>query len=182
MSEFRIHHQVSELFLLLGIRSDAAERHTEHLRDSAERSDSGQESAASAVHFLAESAPDRQAFLTKYNELKSRNVRDLDHLVVLLSGLVQDPGIRQAVEGRSRQRLEEDGLSLTTVPSVLADLEQATQTTLSRDQLNEVRKKCIGLTTSQSQLSLFLLYLVPYLLCFFLLLILTKRSYFIFLP
>ncbi|KAG0715937.1 Gamma-tubulin complex component 2 [Chionoecetes opilio] len=143
MSEFRIHHQVSELFLLLGIRSDAAERHTEHLRDSAERSDSGQESAASAVHFLAESAPDRQAFLTKYNELKSRNVRDLDHLVVLLSGLVQDPGIRQAVEGRSRQRLEEDGLSLTTVPSVLADLEQATQTTLSRDQLNELRERLL---------------------------------------
>ncbi|XP_063878278.1 gamma-tubulin complex component 2-like isoform X2 [Scylla paramamosain] len=143
MSEFRIHHQVSELFSLLGIKSDAAERYTEHLSNSAERMDNGQESAASAVHILAEAAPDPQAFLTKYNELKSRNMRDLDRLVVVLSGLVQDPGIRQAVEGRSRLRLEEDGLSLTTVPSVLADIEQATQTTLSRDQLNELRERLL---------------------------------------
>ncbi|MPC98871.1 Gamma-tubulin complex component 2 [Portunus trituberculatus] len=70
-------------------------------------------------------------------------MRDLDRLVVVLSGLVQDPGIRQAVEGRSRLRLEEDGLSLTTIPSVLADIEQATQTTLSRDQLNELRERLL---------------------------------------
>ncbi|XP_050723249.1 gamma-tubulin complex component 2-like isoform X1 [Eriocheir sinensis] len=143
MSEFRIHHQVSELFSLLGITSDSAEQYTDQLRDSVERIVSGKESAAGAVRMLAETSPDPQAFLSKYNELKSRNVHGLDPLVVVLSGLVQEPSVRQAVEGRSRLRLEEDGLSLTTVPSILSDVEEVTQTTLSRDQLNALRERLL---------------------------------------
>ncbi|XP_042231927.1 gamma-tubulin complex component 2-like isoform X4 [Homarus americanus] len=143
MSEFKIHHHVSELFALLGIRADAAERYTETLSESVERFINTQVSASSAVRILAENAPNPQAFLNKYDELKSRNVRDLDPLVVFLSGLVEDETVRKAVEGSSKLRLQEEGMTLTTVPSIVSDIEHAAETKLSKDQLNELRDRLL---------------------------------------
>ncbi|XP_037799698.1 gamma-tubulin complex component 2-like isoform X2 [Penaeus monodon] len=143
MSEFKIHHHVSELFSLLGISKDAAERYTETLGQSVQHFINTQVSASSAVRILAENAPDPQAFLSKYDELKSRNVRDLDPLVVFLSGLVEDEEVRKAIESGSRSKMKEEGLSFTTVPSIVSEIEHAAETKLSKDQLNELRDRLL---------------------------------------
>lgn len=54
------------------ISKDAAERYTETLGQSVQHFINTQVSASSAVRILAENAPDPQAFLSKYDELKSR--------------------------------------------------------------------------------------------------------------
>lgn len=66
------------------------------------------------------------------------SVHGLDPLVLFLSQLVEDEEVRRTVEGCSRLRLREDGLSLTTVPAVLSHLDSTTNTKLSRQELNEV--------------------------------------------
>lgn len=142
MSEFKIHHTVSELFSLLGI-SDSPEKYTEVLNGSVQHYVSTQLTAANAVKTLAEGSPNPEAFLHKYDELKSRNVQHLDALMVLMEGVVKEGKVRKVVEEPSKLKLLQEGQSLTTVPNILAEIEHATENKLSTNQLNELRNRLL---------------------------------------
>ncbi|XP_066974838.1 gamma-tubulin complex component 2-like isoform X2 [Macrobrachium rosenbergii] len=143
MSEFRIHHIVSELCTFLGINPTVAENYTENLKASIHRFDNTQASASSAVKILAEKSSSRKAFVNKYDELKSRNVQDVDSLVVVLGGLQEDQDLKRFVEEMSRQKLEEDGYPSMSAPEIVNDLQQATDTVLSRDQIEKLRTRLL---------------------------------------
>ena len=53
-----------------------------------------QVSSHAARRKIAEATSTPREFLKKYNELKSRNVRELDSLVYLLSCIIQDKPVR----------------------------------------------------------------------------------------
>ncbi|KAL8168558.1 UNVERIFIED_CONTAM: hypothetical protein K2H54_002041 [Gekko kuhli] len=91
MSEFRLHHDVSELLSLLrvGRGGEGAEVYMELLQKHRGSSPflTTTVSALGAKVKLAEFSRTPEDFLTKYDELKSRNTRHLDSLVSLLAQL-----------------------------------------------------------------------------------------------
>ncbi|XP_076059068.1 gamma-tubulin complex component 2-like isoform X2 [Oratosquilla oratoria] len=143
MSEFKVHHHLSELCSLLGVGPNVAEKYSENLSKYVKPFLSVQVLTSNAVKTLATNAPDPQAFLDKYSELKNRNVHNLDALVVFLSGLLEDGKARDVVGEASKARMSEEGLSFTTVPTVVAEIEQAANTKLSQDELNELKNRLL---------------------------------------
>lgn len=75
-------------------------------------------------------------------------MQGLDGLVEVLGGLVGSVGARGALEGNSRLRLREDGLSLTSVPEILSEVQHVTSNKLSGDQLNKVNHCMIALISA----------------------------------
>lgn len=91
MSEFRIHHHVSQLLGLLGASTgDGPEVYAEMLTKNLTPYVTTQVSAHAAKKKIAETSSTPRDFLKKYDELKSKNVRELDPLVYLLSRLAED--------------------------------------------------------------------------------------------
>lgn len=141
MSEFKIHHTVSELCSFFGVSPAEAEKYTESLKLSIHRHENTQASASSAVKLLAEKSNDPVAFMNKYDELKSRNVQDVDPLVVFLSGLQSDQDIKKVVEDITRQKLEEE--AYVPVPEIISDIQQSTKTTLTGPELDKLRYRLL---------------------------------------
>ncbi|XP_022084041.1 gamma-tubulin complex component 2-like [Acanthaster planci] len=91
MSEFRVHHQVSELIKILGLPGGAGpELYVDLLLKNRTPYVTTQVSAHSAKRKIAEFTQTPVEFLQKYDELKSKNNRDLDAFVYLLSKLSED--------------------------------------------------------------------------------------------
>lgn len=100
MSEFKLHHHVSELMNLLGVRSTdtvGAEVYTEMLQKNTTPYITTQVSAHQAKRKIAEASTTPIEFLAKYDELKSKNMRDLDPLVFLLSQLTEEEQTKKVV-------------------------------------------------------------------------------------
>ncbi|CAG5903300.1 unnamed protein product [Menidia menidia] len=105
MSEFRIHHDVNELLSLLHVRGgDGAEGYIDLLQKHRTPYVTTTVSAHSAKVKLSEFSKTPEDFLRKYEELKSKNVRNLDPLVYLLSKLYTLP---QTSTKMSMQELDE---------------------------------------------------------------------------
>ncbi|XP_020895951.1 gamma-tubulin complex component 2, partial [Exaiptasia diaphana] len=105
MSEFRIHHHVSELLSLLGVSAgDGPEVYTEMLTRNMTPYVTTQVSAHTSKSKIAESSQTPREFLKKYDELKSKNVRELDPLVYLLSKVVDDRQMMSFFERNSKTR------------------------------------------------------------------------------
>lgn len=94
MSEFQVHYRVSELLKLLGVTGgDGPEVYTEILTKNMTPYVTTQVSAHTAKKKIAETSRFPREFLQKYDLLKSKNIRELDPLVFLLSKVSEDPNV-----------------------------------------------------------------------------------------
>ncbi|XP_047134835.2 gamma-tubulin complex component 2 [Hydra vulgaris] len=115
MSEFKIHHHASELLKLFEIQGgDGPEVYAELLTKDITPYVTSQVSSHTAKRKIAENSPVPSEFQKKYEELKSKNVRELDSFVYLLSLIVQDNSIANFVENNEKERRK---LKLSTVPA-----------------------------------------------------------------
>ncbi|MEQ2160296.1 Gamma-tubulin complex component 2, partial [Goodea atripinnis] len=94
---------------------------------------------------LAEFSKTPEDFLRKYEELKSKNVRNLDPLVYLLSKLCEDKETLQFLQQNAKERSE----SLNSTTATSYSLPQ-TSTKMSMLELDELRKKLGNVTASSN--------------------------------
>uniref|UniRef100_A0A8C6TN07 Gamma-tubulin complex component n=1 Tax=Neogobius melanostomus TaxID=47308 RepID=A0A8C6TN07_9GOBI len=147
MSEFRIHHDVNELLSLLHVRSgDGADGYIDLLQKHRTPYVTTTVSAHSAKVKLAEFSKTPEDFLRKYEELKSKNVRNLDPLVYLLSKLTEDNETLQSLQQNAKDRAESSA-NTTTTTSTSFSLTQ-TSTKMSMQEVDELRKKLCNVTAS----------------------------------
>ncbi|CAM9305941.1 unnamed protein product, partial [Lampetra planeri] len=149
MSEFRIHHDVNELLSLLHVRGgDGAEGYIDLLQKHRTPYVTTTVSAHSAKVKLAEFSKTPEDFLRKYEELKSKNVRNLDPLVYLLSKLCEDKETLQFLQQNAKERSES---SVNPTSSITASYTLApTCTKMSMQELDELRKKLGNVTASSN--------------------------------
>ncbi|XP_057682566.1 gamma-tubulin complex component 2 isoform X2 [Corythoichthys intestinalis] len=144
MSEFRIHHDVNELLSLLDVRGgDGAEGYIDLLQKHRAPYVTTTVSAHGAKVKLAEFSKTPEDFLRKYEELKSKNVRQLDPLVYLLSRLCEDPQTLRRLQQNARDRSE------AGAPPAAPSATATGATVMSMRELDELRKK-IGNATALS--------------------------------
>ncbi|EMP37933.1 Gamma-tubulin complex component 2 [Chelonia mydas] len=149
MSEFRIHHDVNELLSLLRVhREEGAEVYIDLLQKNRTPYVTTTVSAHSAKVKIAEFSRTPEDFLKKYDELKSKNTRNLDPLVYLLSKLTEDKETLQYLQQNAKERAElavnatTSGSTSFTIPS--------TTSKISMQELEELRKQLGSVTTSSS--------------------------------
>ncbi|CAB4000138.1 Gamma-tubulin complex component 2 [Paramuricea clavata] len=105
MSEFQVHYRVSELLKLLGVTGgDGPEVYTEVLTKNMTPYVTTQVSAHTAKKKIAETSPYPREFLQKYDLIKSKNIRELDPLVFLLSRISEDPNMVACLERNANER------------------------------------------------------------------------------
>uniref|UniRef100_A0A8C9XE12 Gamma-tubulin complex component n=1 Tax=Sander lucioperca TaxID=283035 RepID=A0A8C9XE12_SANLU len=149
MSEFRIHHDVNELLSLLHVRGgDGAEGYIDLLQKHRTPYVTTTVSAHSAKVKLAEFSKTPEDFLRKYEELKSKNVRNLDPLVYLLSKLCEDKETLQFLQQNAKER-SESSANTTSTTTTSYTLPQ-TSTKMSMQELDELRKKLGNVTASSN--------------------------------
>uniref|UniRef100_A0A672J8E8 Gamma-tubulin complex component n=1 Tax=Salarias fasciatus TaxID=181472 RepID=A0A672J8E8_SALFA len=147
MSEFRIHHDVNELLSLLHVRGgDGAEGYIDLLQKHRTPYVTTTVSAHSAKVKLAEFSKTPEDFLRKYEELKSKNVRNLDPLVYLLSKLCEDKETLQFLQQNAKDRSESSANTTTTTSYSVPP----TSTKMSMQELDELRKKLGNVTASSN--------------------------------
>ncbi|KAI4807528.1 hypothetical protein KUCAC02_027331 [Chaenocephalus aceratus] len=149
MSEFRIHHDVNELLSLLHVRGgDGAEGYIDLLQKHRTPYVNTTVSSHSAKVKLAEFSKTPEDFLRKYEELKSKNVRNLDPLVYLLSKLCEDKETLQFLQQNAKER-SESSTNTTATTTTSYSLPQ-TSTKMSMQELDELRKKLGNVTASSN--------------------------------
>lgn len=159
MSEFRIHHHVSELLSLLGASSgDGPEVYAEILTKNLTPYVTTQVSAHAAKRKIAETSTTPRDFLRKYDELKSKNVRELDPLVYMLSRLAEDKQMLTFLEKNSKDRYRArlgaitSGAKINASAAAEAVLDSLPASgTMSQHEVNELRTKLATVTSSASQ-------------------------------
>ncbi|MGH0141861.1 UNVERIFIED_CONTAM: hypothetical protein FKN15_074997 [Acipenser sinensis] len=149
MSEFRIHHDVNELLSLLRVRGgDGAEVYIDLLQKNRTPYVTTTVSAHSAKVKIAEYSKTPEDFLKKYDELKSRNVRNLDPLVYLLSKLTEDKETLQYLQQNAKDRAD---ISANATASTTTNFHiPQTSTKMSIQELEELRKKLGNVTASSN--------------------------------
>ncbi|XP_073238459.1 gamma-tubulin complex component 2-like [Porites lutea] len=159
MSEFRIHHHVSELLSLLGASTgDGPEVYAEILTKNLTPYVTTQVSAHAAKRKIAETSTTPRDFLKKYDELKSKNVRELDPLVYMLSRLAEDKQMLTFLEKntKDRSRARVGALASGSKTSAIAAAEAVLDSvpasgTMTQLEVNELRTKLATVTSSASQ-------------------------------
>ncbi|XP_069044967.1 gamma-tubulin complex component 2 [Lepisosteus oculatus] len=148
MSEFRIHHDVNELLSLLHVRGgDGAEVYIDLLQKNRTPYVTTTVSAHSAKVKIAEFSKTPEDFLKKYDELKSRNVRNVDPLVYLLSKLTEDKETLQCLQQNAKERSEQSASASSSSTNFSIP---ATSTKMSMQELEELRKKLGNVAASSS--------------------------------
>uniref|UniRef100_A0A8C4Z1Z9 Gamma-tubulin complex component n=1 Tax=Gadus morhua TaxID=8049 RepID=A0A8C4Z1Z9_GADMO len=143
MSEFRIHHDVNELLSLLHVRGgEGAEGYIDLLQKHRTPYVTTTVSSHSAKVKIAEFSETPDDFLRKYDELKSKNVRNLDPLVYLLSKLSEDKEMLQCLQQNAKERSESSANTTSTTSYTLP----STTTKMSMQELDELRKKLGNVT------------------------------------
>uniref|UniRef100_A0A8C2WE45 Gamma-tubulin complex component n=1 Tax=Cyclopterus lumpus TaxID=8103 RepID=A0A8C2WE45_CYCLU len=149
MSEFRIHHDVNELLSLLHVRGgDGAEGYIDLLQKHRTPYVTTTVSAHSAKVKLAEFSKTPEDFLRKYEELKSKNVQNLDPLLYLLSKLSEDKETLQLLQQNAKER-SESSANATSTTTTSYTLPQ-TSTKMSMQELDELRKKLGNMAASSN--------------------------------
>uniref|UniRef100_H0VBZ5 Gamma-tubulin complex component n=2 Tax=Cavia porcellus TaxID=10141 RepID=H0VBZ5_CAVPO len=149
MSEFRIHHDVNELLSLLRIHGgDGAEIYIDLLQKNRTPYVTTTVSAHSAKVKIAEFSRTPEDFLKKYDELKSKNTRNLDPLVYLLSKLTEDKETLQYLQQNAKERAE---LAATAMASSTTTFSvPTTASKMSMQELEELRKQLGSVTTGST--------------------------------
>uniref|UniRef100_A0A8C0TTY8 Gamma-tubulin complex component n=1 Tax=Canis lupus familiaris TaxID=9615 RepID=A0A8C0TTY8_CANLF len=148
MSEFRIHHDVNELLSLLRVHGgDGAEVYIELLQKNRTPYVTTTVSAHSAKVKIAEFSRTPEDFLKKYDELKSKNTRNLDPLVYLLSKLTEDRETLQYLQQNAKERAE---LAANASGSSTNFSAPTAASKLSMQELEELRKQLGSVATGTS--------------------------------
>ncbi|XP_013411271.1 gamma-tubulin complex component 2 [Lingula anatina] len=144
MSEFKVHHSVSELMSLLGVKSGevGAEVYTDMLLKNMTPYVTTQVSAHNAKRKIAEHTQSPEEFLQKYDELKAKNIRDLDSLVFLLSKLSDDEKTKSFLEKNALDRAAASGTTLSSHSNVLSQL-PASGSKITQEELSQLRDKLL---------------------------------------
>ncbi|ELU18812.1 hypothetical protein CAPTEDRAFT_5306 [Capitella teleta] len=134
--EFRLHHHVNQLMSQLGASSaEGPGVYVDLLQRNMTPYISTQITAHRAKKKIAESSKTPVEFLQKYDELKSRNVRDLDSLTNLLSLIAEDE--------------QHFGASLTPATSMIGQL-PATGSKITSDELEKIKAELMKNTKQTS--------------------------------
>lgn len=105
MSEFKIHHHAAELLKLFNVtEGDGPEVYAELLTKDLTPYVTTQISTHTAKRKIAENSSSPEEFLKKYEELKSKNVRELDSFVYLLSNIVQEKQLVKFIDRNEKER------------------------------------------------------------------------------
>ncbi|XP_068817319.1 gamma-tubulin complex component 2 isoform X1 [Capricornis sumatraensis] len=146
MSEFRIHHDVNELLSLLRVHGgDGAEVYIDLLQKNRTPYVTTTVSAHSAKVKIAEFSRTPEDFLKKYDELKSKNTRNLDPLVYLLSKLTEDRETLQYLQQNAKERAE---LAASAAASSTSSFgAPAAASKISMQELEELRKQLGSVAT-----------------------------------
>uniref|UniRef100_A0A8C5QA60 Gamma-tubulin complex component n=1 Tax=Leptobrachium leishanense TaxID=445787 RepID=A0A8C5QA60_9ANUR len=146
MSEFRIHHDVNELISLLRLHgNEGAEQYIDLLQKNRTPYVTTSVSAHSAKVKIAEFSRTPEDFLKKYEELKSKNTRNLDPLVYLLSKLTEDKETLQYLQQNAKEKAEQlvsVGIAGSTLPI------PPSTSKISMQELEELRRQLGNVTTS----------------------------------
>ncbi|XP_069836856.1 gamma-tubulin complex component 2 isoform X4 [Dendropsophus ebraccatus] len=145
MSEFRIHHDVNELISLLRVHgTEGAELYIDLLQKNRTPYVTTSVSAHSAKVKIAEFSRTPEDFLKKYEELKSKNTRNLDPLVYLFSKLTDDKETLQFLLQNAKDRAE-----VTNITAVSSSLSIGPSTSkISMQELEELRRQLGSVTAS----------------------------------
>nr|XP_014348490.1 PREDICTED: gamma-tubulin complex component 2 isoform X2 [Latimeria chalumnae] len=150
MSEFRIHHDVNELLSLLRVRGgDGAEVYIDLLQKNRTPYVTTTVSAHSAKVKIAEFSRTPEDFLKKYDELKSKNARNLDPLLYLLSKLTEDKETLQYLQQNAKDRAELSATATASSSSTNFSI-PSTSTKISMQELEELRKQLGSVATTSS--------------------------------
>lgn len=152
MSEFRIHHDVNELLGLLNVRGgDGAEVYIDLLQKNRTGYVTTTVSAHSAKVKMAEHSKTPEDFLRKYDELKSKNARNLDPLVYLLSKLTEDKECLQTLKFLQQNAKERSEMSANAASGTTTSYSiPTTSSKMSMQELEELRKKLGNVTASSN--------------------------------
>ncbi|KAL8599173.1 hypothetical protein ACOMHN_007889 [Nucella lapillus] len=146
MSEFKVHHHVSELMNLLGVRSSDSigeEVYTEMLLKNTTPYITTQVSSHHAKRKIGESTPTPIEFFAKYDELKAKNVRDLDPMVSLLSKLSEDQQTKDFLAKNATDKMEAAGTTtLSSHDKILAQLPEP-GTKMTAQELSEIKDRLL---------------------------------------
>eukprot|EP00079_Xenopus_tropicalis_P028015 XP_012822522.1 PREDICTED: gamma-tubulin complex component 2 [Xenopus tropicalis] len=147
MSEFRIHHDVNELISLLHVFGlEGAEVYIDLLQKNRTPYVTTSVSTHSAKVKIAEFSRTPDDFLKKYEELKSKNTRNLDPLVYLLSKLIEDKETLQYLHQNAKDKAD-----LTSISATAASLPVAPNTSkISLHELDELRRQLETVTMAAS--------------------------------
>lgn len=141
MSEFTIHHDVNELMAQLELRSSApvgAEVYAEKLLQNRTPFVTTQISSSQAKRRIAATTETPIEFFAKYDDLKSKNVRDIDPLVHLLSKIGKEEEVRYVLCENAQKQAEKEGLHLYPHRNLVSQL-PAARTKMTQEELSQVR-------------------------------------------
>nr|XP_048311264.1 gamma-tubulin complex component 2 isoform X2 [Myodes glareolus] len=149
MSEFRIHRDVNELLSLLRIHGGGgAEVYIDLLQKNRTPYVTTTVSAHSAKVKIAEFSRTPEDFLKKYDELKSKNTRNLDPLVYLLSKLTEDKETLQYLQQNAKERAELAANAATSSSTSFSI--PVTASKMSTQELEELRNQFGGVATGST--------------------------------
>uniref|UniRef100_T1JH36 Gamma-tubulin complex component 2 n=1 Tax=Strigamia maritima TaxID=126957 RepID=T1JH36_STRMM len=146
MSEFKVHHDVSELIKLLsgGTEGITANLYTDLLLKNKLPYLTTQMSSYNAVRRLAEMSASQQDFLDLYEELKSKNIKHLNSLIYLLSKIAEDPTTKAFLESTPAQRQpSQETTNVSPGPG----------TKMSAEELSQIKDLLLKATTDNSNIS-----------------------------
>lgn len=166
MSEFKIHHHAAELLKLFDVKEgDGPEVYAELLTKDLTPYVTTQISTHSAKRKIAENSPSPEEFNKKYEELKSKNVRELDSFVYLLSTFVQERYLIKFIDRNQKERVKQkEGATATGRKSggpqteLGKEVEALTKsipksTMMTQKDVQDLKTKLANITASTSQTS-----------------------------
>uniref|UniRef100_H2ZE07 Gamma-tubulin complex component n=1 Tax=Ciona savignyi TaxID=51511 RepID=H2ZE07_CIOSA len=152
--EFRVHHCVNQLLRLLRVDGGPnASDLTEHILKNRTPFVTTQVNTHSSTVHISEHARKPQEFVHKFEELKSKNVRNVDSLIFLLSNIIENPGIHTTITKCASVRGDADKLIPQFPPSGLGSSLMtlpASGTKLTPQELIELRNNLEKATTSST--------------------------------
>lgn len=166
MSEFKIHHHASELLKFFNVtEGDGPEVYADMLTKDLTPYVTTQISTHTAKRKIAENSPSPEDFLKKYEELKSKNVRELESYVYLLSCIVQERYLVKFIDKNEtdRRKVKEQAASSrkpATGPTSEAakELESITKsipksTIMTQKDVQDLKTKLANITANTSKTS-----------------------------
>ncbi|XP_046850541.1 gamma-tubulin complex component 2-like [Xenia sp. Carnegie-2017] len=150
MGEFEVHYRVSELLKLLGVSGgDGPEVYTDVLTKNMTPYVTTQVSAHTAKKKITETSPYPREFIQKYDFIKSKNIRELDPLVFLLSRISEDPSMVEYLERnaneRGHKRFQTSKPSSSNMDETLQNLEKYSGQMTAKE-LDEFRTQLASIT------------------------------------
>jgi gamma-tubulin complex component 2 len=152
MTEFRIHHLASRLIDLLGA-GDASgpEVYVDILTRNMTRYVTTQVSTHNAKRKIAEFTSQHKEFLIKYDELKSKQIRELDALVYLISRIIDQPSVLSMLQAKCPNPIPQSEMtSLGEIPQSVASM-VTPGTVISQSELDRLREQLASLTSSVNE-------------------------------